>query len=72
MIATSNKEWYERLKTLRQHAMSVNDRVRHESNKIIFEDYLELGYNYRMTDIQASIGIEQLKNDAKTVAVSFT
>ena len=61
MIATSNKEWYERLKLLRQHAMAVNDRVRHESNEIIFEDYLELGYNYRMTDIQASIGIEQLK-----------
>jgi dTDP-4-amino-4,6-dideoxygalactose transaminase len=41
--------------------MSVNDRVRHESSKLIFEDHLEIGYNYRMTDIQASVGIEQLK-----------
>jgi len=41
--------------------MSVNDRVRHESSKIIFEDHLELGYNYRMTDIQASVGIKQLE-----------
>ena len=61
MISTSNKKLYERLKLLRQHAMSVNDRLRHESNKIIFEDHLEVGYNYRMTDIQASVGIEQLK-----------
>ena len=61
MITTSRKDYNDRLKLLRQHAMSVNDRVRHESNKIIFEDHLEVGYNYRMTDIQASVGIEQLK-----------
>jgi len=61
MITTSRKDFNDRLKLLRQHAMSVNDRVRHESNKIIFEDHLEVGYNYRMTDIQASVGIEQLK-----------
>lgn len=61
MITTSRKDYYDRLKLLRQHAMSVNDRIRHESNKIIFEDHLELGYNYRMTDIQAAVGIEQLK-----------
>jgi len=61
MITTSREELYERLKRLRQHSMSVNDQVRHQSDKIIFEDYLELGYNYRMTDIQAAIGIEQLK-----------
>ena len=41
--------------------MSVNDRVRHESSKIIFEDHVELGYNYRMTDIQAAVGIKQLE-----------
>ena len=41
--------------------MSINDRVRHESSKIIFEDHLEIGYNYRMTDIQASVGIKQLE-----------
>lgn len=60
MIATSNKEYHDRLKLLRQHAMSVNDRVRHESKTVIFEDHLEVGYNYRMTDIQASVGIHQL------------
>ena len=41
--------------------MSVPDTVRHASNRIIFESYPELGFNYRMTDVQAAIGREQLK-----------
>jgi dTDP-4-amino-4,6-dideoxygalactose transaminase len=61
MITTNREDHYNRLKLLRQHGMSVNDRVRHDSSKIIFEDHLELGYNYRMTDIQASVGIKQLE-----------
>jgi dTDP-4-amino-4,6-dideoxygalactose transaminase len=61
-IVTTNSElYYNRLKLLRQHGMSVNDRVRHESSKVIFEDHIEVGYNYRMTDIQASVGIKQLE-----------
>ena len=61
MITTNNPAYYDRLKLLRQHGMSVNDRIRHESKSLIFEDHIELGYNYRMTDIQAAVGIEQLK-----------
>ncbi|MDP4131484.1 MAG: DegT/DnrJ/EryC1/StrS family aminotransferase [Bacteroidota bacterium] len=61
MITTNNEAYYKRMKLLRQHGMSVNDRVRHESSKIIFEDHLELGYNYRLTDIQAAVGIKQLE-----------
>jgi perosamine synthetase len=61
MITTNRKDHYERLKLLRQHGMSVNDRMRHLSDKIIFEDHLEVGYNYRMTDIQAAVGIKQLE-----------
>jgi len=61
MIATSNPEYAERLKRLRQHGMNVNDRVRHLSDKVIVEDHLEVGYNYRMTDIQAAVGIRQLE-----------
>ncbi|MBN2301294.1 MAG: DegT/DnrJ/EryC1/StrS family aminotransferase [Lentisphaerae bacterium] len=60
MITTSNPTYAERLKLLRHHGMSVNDRDRHLSKSIIFEDYIEIGYNYRMTDIQAAIGIPQL------------
>ena len=61
MLTTSRLDFYKRLKTLRQHSMSVNDRVRHESKTVIIEEYPEVGYNYRMTDIQAAVGIEQLK-----------
>lgn len=61
MITTNRKDYYKRLKLLRQHGMSVNDRVRHISEKVIFEDHVEVGYNYRMTDIQASVGIKQLE-----------
>lgn len=61
MITTSKKEYADRMKLLRQHGMSVSDRVRHQSSSIIFEDHLEIGYNYRMTDIQASVGLKQLE-----------
>lgn len=61
MVTTSNEAFYNRLKLLRQHGMSVNDRVRHMSDKVIIEDHLEIGYNYRLTDIQAAVGIRQLE-----------
>jgi len=60
-ITTNREDYYERLKLLRQHGMSVNDRERHVSKKVIFENHLEIGYNYRLTDIQASVGIMQLE-----------
>ena len=41
--------------------MSVPDTVRHAAKQVITEQYVCLGYNYRMTDIQAAIGIEQMK-----------
>src|SRR5207249_8608878 len=45
----------------RQHGMHVSDVTRHEAERVVFEDYPETGYNYRMTDVQAAIGREQLK-----------
>jgi len=61
MITTANSAYDDRFRLLRQHAMSVPDTVRHASNSVIFEDYVATGFNYRMTDLQAAIGIEQLK-----------
>jgi perosamine synthetase len=61
MVLTSNKEHADRLRLLRQHGMSVNDRVRSSSTAVIRESYLEVAYNYRLTDIQAAMGIEQLR-----------
>jgi dTDP-4-amino-4,6-dideoxygalactose transaminase len=48
--------------------MSVTDAVRHGSKQVIFEDYDELGYNYRMTDLQAAVGREQLRRLPELVA----
>ena len=61
MITTSNADWDNTFRLLRQHAMSVPDTVRHGANKVIFESYPRVGYNYRMTDIQAAVGRIQLK-----------
>ena len=61
MITTANAELDKTFRLLRQHAMSVPDTVRHGANQVIFESYDVLGYNYRMTDIQAAVGREQLK-----------
>ena len=77
MLTTSNPDYIKRTKLLRQHGMSVNDRIRHESGKLLFEDHLELGYNYRMTDIQAAIGIRQLEkldwiiNERRKIALRY-
>jgi perosamine synthetase len=61
MITTSNSKWDQQFRLLRQHAMSVPDTVRHGSDRVIFESYPTIGYNYRMTDIQAAVGREQLR-----------
>jgi perosamine synthetase len=60
MLTTNNAAWDARFRLLRQHGMSVSDVARHESAKIIFESYPIVGYNYRMTDIQAAVGRRQL------------
>ncbi len=61
MLVTNNSTLDQEFRLLRQHGMSVPDLVRHQSSKIIFEKYLLTGFNFRMTDIQAAIGLEQLK-----------
>jgi dTDP-4-amino-4,6-dideoxygalactose transaminase len=61
MLTTNDVELDRSFRLLRQHGMSVPDAVRHASNTVIFESYPIVGYNYRMTDIQAAIGREQLK-----------
>jgi dTDP-4-amino-4,6-dideoxygalactose transaminase len=48
--------------------MSISDRVRHGSPEVVFEDYTALGYNYRMTDVQAAVGREQLRRLPSVIA----
>jgi perosamine synthetase len=68
MLTTRSADLDRAFRLLRQHGMSVPDAVRHSSNQVIFEEYPVAGYNYRMTDIQAAIGREQLKRLPAIVA----
>ena len=61
MITTRDPKIDRRLRLLRQHGMSVSDLVRHTASEVVFEDYVETGFNYRLTDLQAAIGIAQLR-----------
>ncbi|MCK1359482.1 DegT/DnrJ/EryC1/StrS family aminotransferase [Bradyrhizobium sp. 199] len=68
MLTTADAELDRKFKLLRQHGMSVPDTVRHNSSSVIFEEYVVLGYNYRMTDMQAAIGRRQLERLPELVA----
>ena len=61
MITTDDDALADRARKLRAHGMSVSDLDRHTADRVIIEAYDELGFNYRMTDIQASIGLVQLR-----------
>ncbi len=60
MITTANAEYDAKFRLWRQHSMSVSDTTRHGSRDVVFESYPEVGFNYRMTDLQAAMGRVQL------------
>ena len=60
MLTTGDDAIAARLRLLRQHAMTISDTARHESQTVVFEQYLEPAFNFRMTDLQAAIGRVQL------------
>ena len=69
MITTDDPELATRLRRLREHGMSVSAADRHNATgKAIVEQYLETGFNYRMTDLQAAVGIVQLGRLPELVA----
>ena len=69
MLTTRHGEWDRRFRRSRQHGMSVPDTVRHASAQVVNESYTEVGYNYRMTDIQAAVGREQLAKLDEMIAL---
>lgn len=60
MLVTSRADWAVRARRLREHGMSVSAAERHASGSPVIEAYDEVGFNYRMTDIQAAVGLIQL------------
>ena len=77
MLTTRNPEYDRKFRLWRQHSMSVPDTVRHGAKEVIFESYPELGFNYRMTDMQAAVGRVQLTRlnsivaDRRRVATAY-
>jgi perosamine synthetase len=69
MVTTDRPDWAARLRRLREHGMSVSAAERHASTQPVVEQYLEVGFNYRMTDVQAAIGLVQLGRLDDIVAV---
>jgi len=68
MITTDRADYAAKLRLLRQHGMSVNDLQRHGSKTVVTEEYTVLGYNYRLTDVQAAIGLAQLRRVPAIIA----
>ena len=60
MVVTDNKEFADRARIFRNHGITTDHRQRME-NGAWFYEMTELGYNYRITDIQCALGISQLK-----------
>ena len=68
MIVTSDAALAARLRRLREHGMDVSAADRHRSSQPVIEHYTEVGFNFRMTDIQAAVGLVQLGRLAAIVA----
>ena len=60
MLTTDREDWAGRARRLREHAMSVSAADRHSSTLAPLETYDEVGFNFRMTDLQAAVGLVQL------------
>lgn len=77
MLTTNRPALDERFRLLRQHGMTVPDSVRHSASRVVFEQYAEVGFNYRMTDIQAAVGrrqldrLEEMVRDRRAVAERY-
>ena len=61
MITLHDVELAARIRQLRQHAMDVSDLARHSAKDVLVESYPERGFNVRMTDMQAALGLCQME-----------
>ena len=78
MLTTANPEMDRKFRLWRQHSMSVPDTVRHGAREVIFEAYQEIGFNYRMTDLQAAVGrvqvtrLREIVAERRSLAAAYT
>jgi dTDP-4-amino-4,6-dideoxygalactose transaminase len=65
MITTNSKELYKKLLSLRTHGISKEGMSKNDGGW--YYEIKELGYNYRLTDIQSALGITQLEKNKEGV-----
>jgi len=69
MVTTDNEELAEKIRVMMNHGASVSEETRHAGNKpYILPEFKDLGFNFRMTDLQGSLGLVQLNRLEKIVA----
>ncbi len=68
MLTTADGSIAARLRRLREHGMDISAADRHRSQQPVIEHYIEVGFNFRMTDVQAAIGLVQLRKLSEMVA----
>jgi perosamine synthetase len=61
MITTNNRGWADRMRVFRNHGITTDHRQREQQGSWSYE-MVDLGYNYRLTDLQCALGISQLRN----------
>jgi perosamine synthetase len=61
IIVTDDEALAELARILRAHGMSLPDLTRHHGDSVVIEEYYQLGYNYRLSDLHAAVGVEQMK-----------
>ncbi len=60
IVTTNREDLYEKLKLFRTHGITREEKFLHKVDGPWYYEQIDLGYNYRITDIQAALGISQL------------
>lgn len=61
MVLTNDSAIAHRVEILRDHGAEISDLARHEGKGLLLPEYNVLGYNYRMTDLQGTLGAAQMQ-----------
>src|SRR5688572_11297613 len=68
MLTTASAAWDAQFRLLRQQGMSISAGARHDARQVVFEEHPVMGFNYRLTDVQAAVGRVQLQRLPEIVA----